>query len=181
MLAIVESPAGELLVGTDPTGISRFSRQGVLLETYRSKSGLRMERVDGLAVDGQQRLWAVGYGGVFRSRAPLGTSDLKFERMDVSGIGHGDYIHNAGVDEAGTVWITTSRGLAHFDGNSWRVYTQADGLKSSDLGAIVLRRMKSGLAIETHWALAVFGLKATRFKQPTLLSKMDSPPILYWL
>ncbi len=138
VLAIVQGPAGDFFVGTDPPGISRFSRQRVLLRTYRSDSGFTAERVNSLAFDRQGRLWAVGRGGCFRSRESLTTAaEAKFERVDVPTIPAQTYFYAVTVDEKGVVWIASSLGLARFDGNRWRVFTERDGLKSVDLGAIV--------------------------------------------
>jgi diguanylate cyclase (GGDEF)-like protein len=137
VLAIAEGPAGDLFVGTDPAGISRFSQRGTLLRTYRTESGLTVERVYALAVDRQRRLWAGGPGGCFRSRAPLdATAELKFERMDIPGLAAGTRVQDLLVDEGGVVWLATSRGLARFDGGRWKVFTLADGLKAENVDVI---------------------------------------------
>jgi diguanylate cyclase (GGDEF)-like protein len=137
ILAVVESPGGDIFVGTHTGGISRFSKGGVLLQTYEAASGLGTTHVAQIAFDRQGRLWAVGAGGCFRSRAPLNAAgELRFERVDVPGIPALARFRDLLVDEGGGVWIATSAGLARFDGSRWRVFTEGDGLKSGTLNAI---------------------------------------------
>jgi diguanylate cyclase (GGDEF)-like protein len=140
VFSIVASPGGDVFVGTDPAGISRFSEKGVLLRTYGPASGLAVQQVNAIAFDHQNRMWAVGPGGSFRSRAPIDTAELKFDPVDIPGIPSHAYSHHVEVDPSGTVWISTPAGLARFDGNRWRVFTKSDGLKSSDLSGIAQRQ-----------------------------------------
>ena len=135
--AFAEGLAGDLFVATDSAGISHFSEKGTLLRTYGSESGLAGDYILALAVDKQQRLWAGGIAGFFRSRSPLNsTAELKFDHMDIPGVPARTSIKQLVVDEAGFVWAATSNGLARFDGNGWRVFTRADGLKVDKLEAI---------------------------------------------
>jgi len=135
---IVEGPAGDVYVGTYPGGISRFSRDGMLLRTYRFTSGLSDEVVS-MAVDGQGRLWAVGSGGCFRSREPLSASGaLTFEPMEIPGLKARTIFRDVLAGEAGVVWICSTDGLIRFDSGQWRVFTHADGLKSDDLAGIAM-------------------------------------------
>jgi len=136
VLSIAEGPSGDFFVGTDPPGISRFSKHGVLMRTYRSDSGFTAERFYSLAFDRRGRLWAVGYGGCFRTREPVTTAELKFERMDISGIPAQTFFYAVIEDGEGVVWIASSNGLLRFDGKGWRVFTESDGLKALDLGTI---------------------------------------------
>jgi diguanylate cyclase (GGDEF)-like protein len=140
VLSIAQAPTGDFFVGTDPLGISHFNERGDLLKTYGAADGIT-ERVNAIAVDRQRRLWAVGNGGCFRSRVPLrANAEIKFEHLDIPGIATRTFFRDVLVDDRGTVWIATSRGLARFDGSHWRVFTENDGLKSADLGAIAQRQ-----------------------------------------
>lgn len=136
VLSLLEAPAGDFYVGTDTAGISHFNSRGNLLHTYRSESGYLADRVSSMATDHKGRLWAVGIGGCFRSRAPLGTAPLSFQPMEIPGIPPRSFFRDVLVDDHGLVWIASSRGLARFDGKAWRVLSVHDGLKSSDLGVV---------------------------------------------
>ncbi len=135
---IVEGPAEDVYVGTSPGGISRFNRDGMLLGTYRFTTGLS-EEVNSMAVDRQGRLWAVGRRGCFRSRTPLSASGaLTFEQMKIPGLATLAAFRAVLPGEDGVMWISSTDGLARFDGRQWRVFTRADGLKSNDLEGIAV-------------------------------------------
>lgn len=136
VLSIARGPGGELFVGTDPAGISQFSRNGALIHTYRSKTGFLTERVSSMAFDGQQRLWAVGNAGCYRS-TPLQTGQrLRFEQMNIPGLPAQTIFREVLLDDDGSVWIASSRGLIHFVGGHWKVFSERDGLRSDDLGVV---------------------------------------------
>lgn len=136
VLSLIESPAGDFFAGTDADSISRFNPQGKLLRKYGAESGYLAERVSSMAFDREGRLWAVGIGGCFRSQAPVGRGQIHFDRMDIPGLSAHSFFRDVLVDSRGSVWIASSRGLAHFDADHWRVFTTKDGLRSSDLGVV---------------------------------------------
>ncbi len=139
IFSIVEAPAGDFFVGTDPAGISHFDKHGVLLRT--AVSGYDAEQVLAMTVDREHRLWAMGTGGCFRTRSPLqGSTPLAFERMTIPGIPAQTTFRSVTTDEAGAVWMASSRGLVRFYNGSWKVFSERDGLKASDLGAVVADR-----------------------------------------
>ena len=145
--SIVEGSDGDVYVGTNPAGISRFSSQGKLLRTYGSPSGYTARRLSAMVVDQQKRLWAMGQGGCFRTRAPLeATGDISFQRMLVPGLPPETSYRTAVVDDLGAVWIGTSRGLVRFDGVAWRTFTTQDGLKSPDIAAVASRNNEVWIA-----------------------------------
>jgi diguanylate cyclase (GGDEF)-like protein len=136
--SITEGPAGDFFVGTLPGGISRFSKNGILLQSYGLAAGLTKDEIVATALDRQNRLWAVGNGGCFRSLAPLSTSaSLKFERIEIPGIAARTFFRDVLVGQDGVVWVSTSNGLVRFDEGNWKVFTERNGLKSSDLSAII--------------------------------------------
>jgi diguanylate cyclase (GGDEF)-like protein len=142
--AMTVLPSGEVLAGTAPAGVTRFSPDGALLRSYGPSTGLISDQINAMATDGQNRLWvAAAGGGCYRSTAPIntapiGASNLKFERIQVAGVPSDAYFYDIRVDQAGIVWIATSSGLLRFDGSQWRVFTKADGLKSSDLVSLAI-------------------------------------------
>jgi diguanylate cyclase (GGDEF)-like protein len=136
ILSIIESPAGDLFAGTDASSISRFNPQGTLVRNYGTESGYLAKRVSAMAFDREGRLWAIGIGGCFRSRSPVGRGQIHFDRMDIPGLSETSSFRDIVVDSRNTVWIASSRGLARFDRDHWRVFTTQDGLRSSDLGVV---------------------------------------------
>jgi diguanylate cyclase (GGDEF)-like protein len=136
VLSLVEGPDGDFYAGTDTDAISHFSKQGQLLRTYTSTSGFLADRVSAMAIDRVGRLWAIGTGGCFRTRAALKDGDPSFERTDIPGIPERASFRDVLVDDHGLVWIASSQGLARFDGKGWKVFTVRDGLESSDLGVV---------------------------------------------
>jgi diguanylate cyclase (GGDEF)-like protein len=136
VLAITHASSGDFFVGTDPFGISQFSERGDLLKTYGPASGVK-GRVNALAIDRLGRLWSVGYGGCFRSLTTIGShAALKFEQVDIPGIPAQTFLRDVLIDTPGVVWIATSHGLARFDGDHWRIFSESDGLKAADIGTI---------------------------------------------
>jgi diguanylate cyclase (GGDEF)-like protein len=162
VLSLAEAPNGEFYVGTDIGNISRFSKDGHLLHTYGTESGYRARRVSSMTLDREGRLWAVGVGGCFRSRAPVDRGHLSFLRMDVPGITATSTFRDVLADDQGSVWIASSRGLARFNGSVWRVFTEKDGLKSSDLGVV-------SLAEGSIWVGYRDALGMTRFDLPKMI------------
>jgi diguanylate cyclase (GGDEF)-like protein len=136
VLSLLEGSSGDVYAGTDTGTISHFSRQGTLLQTYSAKSGYLADRVSSMAIDDEGRLWAIGIGGCFRTRLPLNAGPLRFDRMDIPGIPSRAFFRDILIDGRGVVWIASSRGLARFDGKSWRILTIRDGLESLDLGVV---------------------------------------------
>ncbi len=136
VLSLAQGPTGDMYAGTDTGAISHFSRQGRLLQTYSAKSGYAADRVSSMGIDRDGRLWAIGVGGCFRSRLPLDAGQLHFDRMEIPGIPSRAFFRDLLMDDRGTVWIASSRGLARFDGKGWRILGVRDGLESPDLGVV---------------------------------------------
>ena len=136
VLSLLSGPEGDYYAGTDSGAIGHFSADGALLHTYATESGYLADRVSAMAIDHEGRLWAIGIGGCFRTRAPLSQGQLVFERMEIPGISPRSYFRDLLVDEHGLVWIASSRGLARFDGSHWKTLTVQDGLESADLAVV---------------------------------------------
>lgn len=136
VLSLIQGPSGDIYAGTDTGAISHFNRQGKLLQTYSAKSGYLADRVSAMAIGREGRLWAIGIGGCFRTQSPLNAGQLHFDRMDIPGIPSRAFFRDILVDDRGVVWIASSRGLARFDGKSWRILTVRDGLESPDLDVV---------------------------------------------
>jgi ligand-binding sensor domain-containing protein len=171
--AIVEGPKEDIYVGTSAGGISRFSKEGMLLRTFRFTSNLS-EQVISMAVDREGRLWAVGSGGCFRSRAPLSTSAaLTFEQMKIPGLAAQTAFRSVLAGDSGVMWASSSDGLARFDGSQWSVFTHADGLKSNDVAETALGL--GALWVSYRDALGITSLKfeGDRLKTITHFTRQD--------
>ena len=133
--SIIETSGGEVLVGTFPGGISRFTREGKLLRTFSDKL---IDQVTAMAIDRAGKLWVAGpAAGVFRSEKPVDDApELKFELVQIPGIPSESLFRDVHIGPSGMVWISSSNGLIRFDGAHWRIFTEADGLKSNDLSAL---------------------------------------------
>jgi diguanylate cyclase (GGDEF)-like protein len=160
VLSLLEGPEGDFYAGTDTNAISHFSKWGILLRTYTSKSGFLADRASAMAIDHGGRLWAVGIGGCFRTRSPLKDGEPSFERMDVPGIPARAFFRDVLVDDRGVVWIASSRGLARFDGKNWKVLSVRDGLESPDLG--VVSEAQGSIWIAYRDALGMTGLQGPK-------------------
>jgi diguanylate cyclase (GGDEF)-like protein len=137
--ALAEAPSGEIFAGTAPAGLVRFSADGKLLQSYGASSGLLLEQVNSLSIDREQYLWVAGSGGFFRSAAPITNGRaMHFERVDIPGVPANAYFHALQFDSHGNLWMTTSYGLARFDGRIWRLITEREGLTSADISAMVV-------------------------------------------
>lgn len=157
--ALTAAPSGEIFAGTAPAGVVRFSKDGRLVHGYGAASGLQLEQVNSLALDHDQILWVAGSGGFFRSLTPISAaSQLHFQRVDIPGVPPNAYFHAVQFDRQGVLWMTTSYGLARFDGKSWRLLTEKDGLTSADISPMVIHgddvwigyRDSLGIA-KIHW------------------------------
>jgi signal transduction histidine kinase/ligand-binding sensor domain-containing protein/CheY-like chemotaxis protein len=134
--ALLESPDGEVLAGTNPGGITRFSPEGRLLGRAGPESGLSLDPVESLALDAQGHLWAVGRG-CFRSREPVARGrPLTFESVSIPGLPERSRVRHVLVDRRGTVWLSTSNGLARLGGQGWRLLAEADGLRSGNVAMV---------------------------------------------
>jgi diguanylate cyclase (GGDEF)-like protein len=135
--SMIAVPGGDIFVGLSPVGISRFNRRGELLKSYVQGSGIT-DQIISMVVDHEGRMWAVGGESCFRSTASINApGELKFDRVIVPGTSKVTQFHDLALDEKGVVWIASSQGLVRFDGK-WKMFSEADGLRSSDPDAIAL-------------------------------------------
>ena len=137
VLSLEAVPDGDIFAGSDPAGITQFSVSGQRLHVYGAADGLS-QRITGMAVDHEGRLWAVGNGGAFRSTAPARAgAHLRFEPIPIPGLAPGVLFRDVIVTPADQIWMATSRGALWFDGVRWHIFTEASGLKSADLDTLI--------------------------------------------
>jgi diguanylate cyclase (GGDEF)-like protein len=171
VLTLVQGPAGDIFAGTDPGGISHFSKQGILLGTYGPREGLPAMTVISLAIDSEQRLWALGSGGCFRASL-RSVGQVRFERVEIPGVSAGTVYLNALIGEGGTVWLASTAGLVRFEDNRWRVFKVADGLISN--APAVLAQGQGALWLAYRDSLGITRLRITGDRlEATRFTKQD--------
>ena len=170
VLSLIQAPNGDVYAGTDAGAISQFSSSGVLLHTFSTESGYLADRVSSMAIDHQGRLWAIGIGGCFRTKASIDRSTPRFERMDIPGIPSRAFFRDILVDDHGMVWIASSQGLARYNDKAWKILSVHDGLESRDLG--VIAEAQGSLWIAYRDALGMTRLRGTNLN-PSHLTVQD--------
>jgi signal transduction histidine kinase/CheY-like chemotaxis protein len=129
---------GEIWVASFPGGISRLSSQGRVIATYGSESGLVNDRVLGVLVDAENRIWAIPInGGLFRS-GPVSEHNrtLHFEQVVVPAPGPGEAFYKPIIDRRGWIWIPGSYGLACLRNGQWKRYGMAEGLTKNQVRSV---------------------------------------------
>jgi signal transduction histidine kinase/CheY-like chemotaxis protein/streptogramin lyase len=126
--ALLPLPDGTLLAGLNPGGVSHLDPRRGEIQNYSQAAGLIDDNVSTLAIDPSNRVWAGGRGGLYRGVWRSGK--LSFRREDLPGSDANELIFGTKVDRAGRLWIGGSRGLARLEGENWRRFTTADGLRN---------------------------------------------------
>lgn len=85
---------------------------------------LGVNEVNGLAFASSDTLWAATGGGAVRWNLPTGT----YTRYGMADGLPADYASSVALAPDGSLWLTTPRGVSHYDGSVWTTYTQQDGL-----------------------------------------------------
>ncbi len=136
VLSIVEAPNGKFFAGTDSGMIAEFDHTGTLLRTYGTNAGVHASKISALAIDHEQRLWAVGTGGSFRSRTPVRDAPLSFDQITIPGVPTSALLRDIVVDDDDSIWVASSQGLHHLHDSQWKTFAVRDGLKSADLAVV---------------------------------------------
>ncbi len=125
--ALVFDPGGTVWAGSLPGGVSRIDPATGHIQVFRAESGLTDDRVIGLHLDGENRLWVGTSGGIFRSTDIAGTR-VRFERQIPPGSTSSDLFFRFLRDKSGSMWVGSTRGLYRWDRNGWKLFTAKDGL-----------------------------------------------------
>jgi signal transduction histidine kinase/CheY-like chemotaxis protein/ligand-binding sensor domain-containing protein len=133
---------GTVWVGTSPGALTRYDRNGRLVESCGPASGLTKPIIQGVFEDHGGVLWVSTYGALFRGSRTGGR--MRFERVAVPGEGANDRFYQGLEDRRGRIWIPTSRGLLRYHGGEWRRFGVDDGLRDRAVQAIAEGR-------DTYW------------------------------
>jgi len=158
---------GAVWAGCLPGGVSRIDPVTGRIRTYGTASGLVDDRVIGMYLDGENRLWVSTGEGLFRSTA-LGANqganqgpNLRFERQVPPGTQEHTMFFRFLGDRHGRVWVGSVRGLFRWDRGNWTRFSTADGLKSDAI---------------THVAEADDGSIWIAYREPLGLSRLTFSP-----
>lgn len=127
---------GELWVGTESGGVSRFVFSGDGSQdgnwtTYGTKDGsLKSDSVRGTWGDGQGVVWFATDAGLSRWDGSAWRTFTKTNGLA------SDQIQAVWGDRSGTVWAGTAGGVSYGNEQGWRTFTSKDGLISDDVQAV---------------------------------------------
>ena len=155
--ALQAASSGILWVGSSPGGVTSVDslRRGALRH-YGARDGLTDDRVNGLLLDTEQRLWVSTVGGLFRSTTTgVGT---RFEKLTPPGTSRDEGFFRLLVDPGGTVWVGGSRGLLRWNRGAWLRLTTSDGL-AEDAVTHVARTLDGSLWVAYRRSLGISRLR----------------------
>lgn len=122
-------PAGNMWVATS-SGVARFD--GTAWTVFTEEDGLVGEYSTSIAVDGNGNVWVGSWSGLSRYNAGNGTWSVF--TSETAGL-PADTINDIAIGLDNTAYVTTSNGLAVYNG-TWKTYTTDNGLPANDLGEI---------------------------------------------
>jgi signal transduction histidine kinase/ligand-binding sensor domain-containing protein/ActR/RegA family two-component response regulator len=133
--ALTVAPDGALWAASLPGGISRIDPLTGKIRVYGVSAGLADDRIIGIHLDAENRLWASTAEGLFRSDGP--GPDLRFERQQVPGVQPGAAFFRFFSGRDGRVWITGNEGLFRWDHGQWTRFGVKDGLKADATSHVI--------------------------------------------
>jgi diguanylate cyclase (GGDEF)-like protein len=174
---ITEDNEGAIWMGTDGGGLSRFDPVSNAWMHFGNESGdtssLGADTVFSLHVDTSGRLWIGTVGAGLATLDGLSTTSGKarFRRYTVEDGLANDVVYGIQSDGAGKLWLSTNRGLSHFDPRTgvFETYTRAHGLQSDEFNFGAHFSSPSG-------ALVFGGLNGFNTFFPARLERSTSPP-----
>ena len=122
VLTLDVGPDGSLWVGTWAYGVYRFHNG--TWTNYTTKDGLVSDNIMSIAVDSHGVVWMGAYDGGWVSRF----DGISWKTFTVGQIGEYDQTHAIAIGPDDVVWVGTGTGVSRFDGQTWSLYTEKDGL-----------------------------------------------------
>jgi PAS domain S-box-containing protein len=120
---LLPDPDGSLWVAASQKGLVRLDSTG-----RRAQLCLPADRIVGMLLDSNHRLWAATTNGLFRSGPAK--EPIQFEAQSLLG-STSDYLGNLIEDQRGRIWVAGRKGLSVLEGSVWKRYTTGDGLASN--------------------------------------------------
>jgi signal transduction histidine kinase/ActR/RegA family two-component response regulator len=138
VLAIAGDPNGGIWVGTSPGtargSLAYITAAGRVTAVYGAAAGLDTDRITGLLLDADGRLWVTSNRGLFRSVSPALAGELRFEPA-------GPPPARSRCDQplqarTGAIWVPTRAGLLRFQHGAWSVIGTGEGLLRSGVFSV---------------------------------------------
>jgi len=151
--AFAEDALGTLWISSARSGIARHTNGRFAF--FTKDDGLPTNEIEGLYVDGRQRLWLMTVSnGVCRIDLPESDRPHCRHYTTADGLSSNE-TRRAVEDRWGRIYITTDRGVDRLDPDTGRVkhFTAADGLARGDV-AFALRDRKGALWFGTNHELS---------------------------
>ncbi|HLK64373.1 MAG TPA: two-component regulator propeller domain-containing protein [Bryobacteraceae bacterium] len=125
--ALINGSDGTIWAGSLPGGVTRIDPATDHTKIFAAGAGLTDDRVIGLYLDPEERLWVSTSGGIFRS-SDTRASRVRFERQFPPQSSDRDLFYRFARDDHGRMWVGSTRGLYRWDHGVWTRFTAADGL-----------------------------------------------------
>lgn len=166
---ITEGPDGSIWVGTYGDGLLRL-KNGKVIETFTTDSGLSRNIVRAVATDRDGGLWVGTNGG--------GVDVIKNGKITNYNSRNGlsdDYVYSIAVDRGGDTWIGTFNGeINRFSRGQFTVYGIKDGLSGHAIWSIYPDEEEDGVIWVGTDGGGLFRIKEGKFTRFTVKSGLYS-------
>jgi signal transduction histidine kinase/ActR/RegA family two-component response regulator/sugar lactone lactonase YvrE len=139
--AIAQTADGALWTGAFPGGVTRVEPDKGKVKRIGEATGAEFDRVNGMLVDSEDRVWVASIEGLFRT-GPHPGAGARFERVVVPGARSREGYFRMAKGAGGTIWVTSSGGLLRWKDGEWRRIGKSDGLLAE--GVTHVAEMRDG-------------------------------------